>query len=77
MARCSRRGVQCSRSAVWLCALTGLMKFVAMMLKRKADAPIPEMIAPCTVPFFDGNHLPPVINGIWYATPTPRPKSTE
>lgn len=49
---------------------------VPMRLKMKADAPMPEMIAPCTVPLAAGNHRPPVMNGIWYARPTPRPKST-
>lgn len=41
------------------------MILVAIMLKMKAEAPMPVMMAPVTIPFFCGNQRPPVTNGIW------------
>jgi len=42
-----------------------------------ADAPMPVIIDPVTIPFDCGNQRPPVMNGIWYETPTPKPNKME
>jgi hypothetical protein len=44
---------------------SGLTSLVASMLKRKADAPMPVMTEPVTMPFFVGNHRLPVMKGCW------------